>query len=301
MNTTAELTNSTGVVEQLPRTVPISTLLRYEWQRTRKIVLGVPGIALLVALLSGLGMRLADVLSPGPEINFIGGLFFVTLLVAVVGPAAVTPLLLAVDYWRSAYGSTGYFTQTIPARGRTQYFVRLGYGSAVVLVTLGLQVLIAAISVALLPRVARADLWDAGMKLVLEEAYSLGVLWVPIVLVIAEALLSLIQLYFVASYGSESLLGRFGVGGPILAWIGLYVINQIVTMVALFAVPAVLVPEIVGERVVFHLEAKNLFAALLANQEPSGMPIGFVAWAVALTVILIARTAYSWEKRIALR
>lgn len=87
-----------------------TTLLVHEFRRTRGPLGLVAGAA---ALLVAAGVLLA--LAPWPLVASFG---------AVVGVGAVGAMLpvaccvLAVDYWRSGYGRLGYFTHSLPVRGR---------------------------------------------------------------------------------------------------------------------------------------------------------------------------------------
>src|SRR5699024_6667132 len=92
--------------------VPMTaTLLKHEWLRTRSMLGAIAGIAVVLA---ALGSLLAA--TRWPLISTIGA-YAVTVTIAGLVPAV--QLALAADYWRSSYGRTGYFTQTLPVSGPT--------------------------------------------------------------------------------------------------------------------------------------------------------------------------------------
>ena len=97
----------------------VATLIRYEWLRTwRWLAVLVGGAALFV----GAG-ALGGTLFPAPLNGVLGG---AGMLVACGFPM-VLPLLLGVDYYRSTFSRTGYFTVAIPARGATIFWVKIVY------------------------------------------------------------------------------------------------------------------------------------------------------------------------------
>ena len=115
----------------------VATLIRYEWLRTwRWLAVLVGGAALFV----GAG-ALGGTLFPAPLNGILGG---AGMLVACGFPM-VLPLLLGVDYYRSTFSRTGYFTVAIPARGATIFWVKIVYAWVITalgfVVTSGLMVL----------------------------------------------------------------------------------------------------------------------------------------------------------------
>ena len=115
----------------------VATLIRYEWLRTwRWLGVLVGGATLFVA-----AGALAGSLFPAPLNGILGGM---GMVVATAFPMLL-PLLLGVDYYRSTFSKTGYFTAAIPARGATIYWVKLAYAYLVTalgfVVTSGLMVL----------------------------------------------------------------------------------------------------------------------------------------------------------------
>ena len=94
-----------------------TTLLKHEWLRTRGALGMYFGITVLVGLLGSL------LGASGWSVLSVLGLLLAFLAVLVLVPGV--QLLLVADYWRSGYGRTGYFTQSIPVRGATIFRAKL--------------------------------------------------------------------------------------------------------------------------------------------------------------------------------
>src|SRR5699024_8617700 len=94
-----------------------TTLLKHEWLRTRGVLGMFFGVVVLVGILGSL------LAVTGWAVLSLLGLLLGVLAVLVIVPGV--QLLLAADYWRSGYGRTGYFTQSIPVRGSTIFWAKL--------------------------------------------------------------------------------------------------------------------------------------------------------------------------------
>ena len=86
-------------------------LLKHEFLRTKGMLAVVAGAAFLLAL--------AGTLLAATGVPVLASVGLVVALAAVLGLVPAAQLALAVAYWRSSYGRTGYLTQTLPVRGST--------------------------------------------------------------------------------------------------------------------------------------------------------------------------------------
>lgn len=282
----------TGTPLTTPRITPMTTLLAHEWRRTRGMLGGITGIAVLLQIL-GVVMSLI----PVEAIQTIGVLlmFFVA-----AGYLTVVLLALAVEYWRSAYGRQGYFTHTIPARGSAQYGVRLLYGAFVVVAALVVNALL--LATPLVVAVSHEKPVGVGLFAYVvglgREGLSALPAWAWLLIVAALVIASwmyLVQYYFAASIGSSGRLASLGVGGPILVWVVLYLVQQALTFVSIVAVPLGLDPR--GQSL--RLVSIN-YAAAIAGGGTDVIPFGFIPMLAVLTAVLIWWTARSWN-RVSLR
>lgn len=271
----------------------IRTLFVHEFLRTR----GMLGV-LLAAATAFVVVGSLLVLTGWPALATIG------LIAGILAVGALLPLAqlgLAVDYWRSAYGRTGYLTQTLPVAGSTIYGARLLYG-AVVTAALGLWSVVLGLLMAYVvarpatpPGESTFGFLMAGLR---EEmplvSPAVGIGFALLIFVFAWGYLT--QYYFAASIGSESPLGRFGAFGPILVWFGLYLVFQVVLFVGIVAVPFG-IGSVGGS---LGIVPVDLWAAMRTGASPDVMPLGFVPAFLLLTAALIWRTAHSWSRKVSL-
>lgn len=266
-----------------------STLLKHEWLRTRAPLGALFGIITLVVLLGCLLLPLGSILATFGLIVAVGAAI---LLV----PAA--QFLLTADFWRSGFGRTGYFTQSLPVKGGTVFRAKLGWN-----VIASLAALVWAVVLGLLIRqVAEWTLEAAppGPRELWQQATGVMPVW----MLVGAALLLLAYIgvwpifyYFSVSIGHEKRLAGLGAGGPIVVFVGVYLVVQVVTFLGLLAIPFGIGMD--GDRlgvVPFHL----LDEMTAGTSSSDVMPFGVVVILVVAAVCLW-RTARSWNHRIALR
>ncbi|MEO7589513.1 MAG: hypothetical protein ABIS84_15950 [Arachnia sp.] len=270
----------------------VSTLITHEYLRTRGWLAVVFGIATLVTVV---GTLMAY--TPWSFFQVLG---FILSFVAVVAFLFVVQLGLALDYWRSSYSRTGYFTQSLPVKGSTVYGAKFLWGTIVTVVALIWNVVLA-VPVIFGGAEAMGDgiTWSALMR-------DLGVMWgaaplwtwaLLVVLFIGLTVGGIAQYYFAASIGSESRLNRLGIGGPIIVWFVLYLAMQVLLLVGIVAIPFGLGQGADGNLSVIPA---NFLTSLMRNDNPDIMPLGFLPVLFLVSAVLIWRTVVSWNKKVSL-
>ncbi|MDN5763525.1 MAG: hypothetical protein L0H41_14580 [Microlunatus sp.] len=270
----------------------VGTLIKHEFLRTRRWLGVVFGIVTLVTLVGALtawtGWPLISQLGVG--LSFIGvGAF---LMIVQVG--------LAWDYWRSSYSKTGYFTQSLPVKGATIYWSKLLWGCAVTMAAIVWNLVLAL--VAYLGTAGSLGVADPlrqlreTLGLIFDVASPLTVLGIAVGIVILF-LGGLAQYYFAASIGSESRMNRLGIGGPVLVWLGLYMVMQVLLFLGIIAVPVALG---IGPDGGLAVVSMNFLEAMVHNQNADAMPLGFVPVLPLVTAALIWRTVVSWNAKVSL-
>lgn len=270
----------------------VTTLIKHEALRTRKWLAIVFGAATLLTMV---GTLMAY--TPWPIIR---GLGFMLGLVAVSAFLFVVQLGLAYDYWRSSYSRTGYFTHSLPVSGSTIYGAKLLWGCIISVAALLWNLVLA------LPVVfAASHIFDLGLTFSnlgdgLRSLLSAAPSWLwatAAVLVLLWLFATVAQYYFAASIGSESKMNRYGIGGPILVWVLLYVVMQVVLFVGIIAIPlgVDLAPD--GTPA---LVSTNFLELMLNNEDADLLPLGFLPVTFFVTGLLIWRTVVSWTKKVSL-
>ena len=262
------------------------TLLTHEWLRTRSMLGAVTGIAALVV-----GVSILMVFAGWPVVADFG---FLIGLVTILVLTPALQLLLTVDFWRSGYSRTGYFTHSLPVRGGNIYSAKLTWAFVVtvagLLVSLGLGVAFWPAGASLFgteanPFVVLGHLW-AQLTAVAPTAVLIG----GLVLLVAMYLVWPIQYYFSVSIGSEGRLNRLGLGGPIVIFVGLYMVSQVILVISMFAIPVGL-----------DLESDPLALAPFNLLGDAGvMPLGMFPAILLIAAICLVRTVWSWNRKISL-
>lgn len=271
-----------------------TTLLKHEWLRTRSMLAAIAGVALV---LSVLGSALSA--TRWPLISTIGA-YAVIVTTAALVPAV--QLALAADYWRSSYGRTGYFTQTLPLRGPTIFRAKLLWAF---IASLGALVGVAVLAALAFPGTARGlghaelnpfvafgDFWSSLMET--------APLWQVIVGLVLSLTLGVflwpVQYYCAVSLGSEEPRNRLGAGGPILVWLVLYVLTQLITLAGLLLVPLGI--GATGDDL--GIVSYAPLSELTSGNPEDVMPLGIIPALALIGASCLWLTVRSWRSRVSL-
>ena len=155
---------------------------------------------------------------------------------------ALTPVACAIaamaDYWKTLYGQRGYFTMSLPISGTVIFWAKI--------TRIMIECLLAlALAVGGIMVVASAAAWSDGISL---AEYTAGprslVAGVPIstvvLMIAAQVILSMswiIQGCAAMTIGAEGRFNHLGFGAPIIGFVLVYVVDQILSMVSTFFIP----------------------------------------------------------------
>lgn len=208
----------------------MTTLLRHQFRSTWTTLGSVVGVMVLVALVS--------LVAPLLRLPVIGALGLGVGTGVACALLPVVLVLLVVDYWQSMYGRRGYFTMSLPVRGRELFTAKVlhalvcAVAATVVALAVGLLCMVAR---ARMGRVSVADTLDAFRQQI--DALPAGTIW----WVVAAALVYLATLVVqVAGAVSVSARGRFnhlGAGAPVVALVILYLVNQVTNLAGMLWIP----------------------------------------------------------------
>ncbi|HLS15266.1 MAG TPA: hypothetical protein VK095_12220 [Beutenbergiaceae bacterium] len=270
------------------------TLLKHEWLRTRSM-LGT------VVALAGMVVGVATLLTATgwPAISPMGLLLGAIAIVVLV---PVLQLALTIDFWRSSYSRTGYFTHSLPIRGGRIYAAKLTWVLVVTLVALvvsaGLLALFWPVAASqfgaeINPFLVLGDWWAQ-----LTSQASTMVLIGGAISFLAMYLMWPIQYYFAVSVGSEERLNRLGLGGPVLVFVGLYLVTQVAALTGMIAIPFGLGMD--GGQL--GVVSFGLLTELGVTSGTGGdvMPLGMLPAILIVTLLCLWRTVRSWNRKTAL-
>lgn len=268
------------------------TLFKHEAIRTWRWL----AVLALAASLTVLVFAGGAMLLPAPLSTLLAGL---SVVIALALSYAV-PLLMSLDFYRSCYSKTGYFTAAIPVRGATIFTVKAVYAY---LVSLLGMVLAAALLIPANIATGASSGVSAGETLAaLRDALAgIGRLpaWAILLLLAGVLLLPLVSIapyLFAATVGSQSWINRAGFGGVVLTWFLYYVGTQVITAASLFIPPSVDLRHYPELRLTF-----DPLALVQAGDNAPVLPIALfvVFFGVAVVGMVWARVSY--DRRLELR
>jgi len=232
-----------------------------------------------------------------PVLNAIGALG------AVISFGLSIPGVLihtASEYWQSMYGSRGYLTMSIPARGRTLYAAKVLYAFAAGLV------MVCFTAVGLLTTawvMARAQGIGLGELLqpIREMLDLVSTGWVIgfIVYMIVELACVIVCVSAIMSIGAQGRWNRFGFGAPLVGFVGLYVVAQALSLALLLTVPVSI--GIPSGDIVNTWMLPDFIEAVRTGGDPNLLGLGFIAVWPVLAVVLGVWGVRSIEHHTSLR
>ena len=155
---------------------------------------------------------------------------------------ALTPVACAIaamaDYWKTLYGQRGYFTMSLPVSGATIFWAKITRMVIECLLALALA-LGGAVAI------ASAAAWSDGISL---AEYTAGprslVAGMPtstmVLMIAAQLILAMswgVQGCAVMSIGAQGRFNHLGFGAPIIGFVLVYIVNQVLSTVGTFFVP----------------------------------------------------------------
>ena len=183
---------------------------------------------------------------------------------------ALTPVACAIaalaDYWKTLYGQRGYFTMSLPVSGKVIFWAKN--------TRIAIECLLAlALAVVGILAVASAAAWSDGISL---AEYTAGprsvVAGMPtstvVIMIVVQVLVSLswlVQGSAVMSIGAEGRFNHMGFGAPIIGFVLLYIVNQVLSTVGTFFLPLSVTTD-------GHFSTEIMWTSYLATMGTEGHP-----------------------------
>ena len=183
---------------------------------------------------------------------------------------ALTPVACAIaalaDYWKTLYGQRGYFTMSLPISGKVVFWAK---NTRILIECL----LALALAVGGMLAVASAAAWSDGISL---AEYTAGprsvVAGMPtstvVIMIVVQVLVSLswlVQGSAVMSIGAEGRFNHMGFGAPIIGFVLLYIVNQVLSTVGTFFLPLSVTTD-------GHFSTEIMWTSYLATMGTEGHP-----------------------------
>ena len=216
---------------------------------------------------------------------------------------ALTPVACAIaalaDYWKTLYGQRGYFTMSLPISGKVIFWAKN--------IRIMIECLLAlALAVDGILAVASAAAWSDGISL---AEYTAGprsvVAGMPtstvVIMIVVQVLVSLswlVQGSAVMSIGAEGRFNHMGFGAPIIGFVLLYIVNQVLSTVGTFFLPLSVTTD-------GHFSTEIMWTSYLATMGTEGHPnvigIGSYVLVPLFALVMGLWASRSIEKHTSLR
>ena len=216
---------------------------------------------------------------------------------------ALTPVACAIaalaDYWKTLYGQRGYFTMSLPISGKVVFWAKN--------IRIMIECLLALVlAVGGIIAVASAAAWSDGISL---AEYTAGprslVAGVPtstvVIMIVVQVLMALswlVQGSAVMSIGAEGRFNHMGLGAPIIGFVLLYIVNQVLSTVGTFFLPLSVTTD-------GHFSTEIMWTSYRATMGTEGQPnvigIGSYVLVPLFALILGLWASRSIEKHTSLR
>ena len=207
---------------------------------------------------------------------------------------ALTPVACVIaamaDYWKTLYGQRGYFTMSLPISGKVIFWAK---NTRIMIECL----LALALAVGGIVAVASAAAWSDGISL---AEYTAGprsiVAGIPtstvVLMVAAQLILAMswvVQGSAVMTIGAEGRFNHLGFGAPIIGFVLVYVVNQVLSTVGTFFLPLSVTTD-------GHFSTEIMWTSYLATLGTEGSP-NVIGIGSCVLVPLFALVMGLWASR----
>lgn len=208
-------------------------LLKHEFIATRRIV---PMIWLATAVIAAL-----NIISGRIDIGWLGNTSMVFLIILAIGQVVVTYAVVVTRYYRSLYSNEGYLTHTLPVKASSllgsKFLTSLTWLVSSYVIAAGVLVII--VSYFLQKQGVTMSEAFEQMKMATGFTDSQVVLGVVILVLFMfySLTLQLAQLFFAMSFGNLHWFQSLGLAAPIISYIVLNFILEMLTLGAMVFIP----------------------------------------------------------------
>lgn len=225
-----------------------------------------------------------------------------TAFAAVFLVAPVWLLVLAWRYWTSMYGREGYFTMSLPVRGRVLFAAKVMFAAGVALIGVVVTVVVGLGVLAVTTRASGASVRETFSGLRDTLTSSPTILWIGVVGVVMSLLVLVVEVAAVMSIGAQGRWNRLGIGAPLIGFLILYVVTEVVNLAAMLWIPFGLT---ISGPDAGNLVARGMWPGFLdairSGGEPTVLGLGSLVVGVALAAALAGWAVRSIEHHTSLR
>lgn len=246
-----------------------AVIIRHELIRTRRSLLMILGIAIVAIILTDLLALFSGMI----------GLIFASMLAFLLLPAV--QLYLAIDFYRSSYGSGAILTHSLPVSGRRLFWSKILYAFLTVVVTGLVPSALLVVQLQLGLSMAEVSWTEASAQVQLFIHHVPGALPGLIYGVSALIIMPVATFFPSVVIGNGGWARRLSVGGPIIVFMSYYLVMQVFGVVSFF-IPGVY------DFVSGQFRLISLWHIIQVNDPNPALPVSiFIAHVIAIAVLLV--------------
>lgn len=277
-------------------------LLKHEFRATRRIV---PFIWLAVLVMASINLISGQI-----GIKWLSNTSMVLLVLLAIAQVVITYAVVITRYYRSLYTDEGYLTHTLPARAGNIL------GSKVLTSYVWIMLSIVAAAVVFLVVLfffARAN--DSSISVLYNDIKSIIgfetqdvviALILGIIFVSYSILLQLAQFFFAMSFGSLARFQKLSIAAPIICYLVLNFILEMLMMFAMAFIPLGLEIQLTGDELPVQGSLRLVSKGMIfMHQNPDTQNVVLGLGGIVLSVFVMAAlywgTHYLIKKKTSLR
>ena len=234
------------------------------------------------------------------RLSVLSSILLVCALAALVSMPVVVGVQVGIEYWASMYGARGYLTMSLPVRGRVLFAAKTLYAVIAVLASAAVATLLGIgwlAGLAHLHGVTFGEFLQPVRQMA--DVAGAGVLTFYGLTMAEGVIMTILEAAAVMSIGAQGRWNRFGFGAPAVGFVFLYMVNQLMGLVATLLLP--LSVDVTSGRVVGRMMLPQFIEAVRADQQPQLVGIGTVVMAPVLAAILVWWAVRAIERHTCLR
>lgn len=276
----------------------MATLLAQDFRATRRNL----GIAAgLVVLVFGLGIAIAWL-----NIPIVSTIAIVLTIGAIASTIPLALAILCEYYWRTMYGREGYFTMSVPVRGKTLFAAKVIYGILVSLAAAAFMLALFYLGSGIV-RLAGDHDFNAAFNDITASfsEYGSTTVWVIGFLLVLQLVYVVVAGAAVMSIGARARFNHLGCGAAIIGGVAVYLLTQILGLLGMLFIPFGLKLQSAAQGEIVAEGMLNDFRALIdgtaEKTDPVTLGLGIIPVVLIVGILLAYWGARSVEHHTSLR
>ena len=265
-------------------------LWKHEWKSSYRLLLAVH---LVLLAMGAVGYMIQGILRTGPVPAVLGGLYMLLFFLTAAAAFLMTHFLMIARYYRNFFTSEGYLTHTLPVGPGCKLVAKCL--NHLVWSLIDLACVVSSVML-LISAVPSKEQMQSIFRALPDVAASMGFSSV------ASMILSLLGLFlvslasvilmFYAAISLGSLFQSHKILGSVICWLGLWIANQIISLVGLvtlfgkYAYLQGTVTEIAGYQVTLPPgQLREIFGSFLLTAAATAAVLGTVYYLISYYVL----------------